>query len=304
MTDSEGDDRPQDGPPETSKDDPFEYPSDERASSTDERDPPPVADSSRVDKRPAGVVGWLKWFWTTDTGWALYARDIITSVSAVLIVGLLLFAISGIWPPMVAIESGSMEPNMHEGDLVFVVDNERFTPDESPASTGVVPADMAHETGHAKFGSHGDVIVFLPDGSDRRTPVIHRAMLWVDEGEDWADRADPAVSGGASDCAGLDNCPAPHAGFITLGDANPSYDQVNGLSEPVRPEWIVGTAEVRVPYLGNIRLFFSDLSTTGPQPVHAGTVDSPNATGAVGPTNATATTAGPSTPTGPVRPVA
>ncbi|PSQ36255.1 S26 family signal peptidase [Halobacteriales archaeon QS_9_70_65] len=218
---------------------------------------------------PSGIVGWVKWFWTTDREAILYVRDVVTSVGAVLAVGLLLFAVSGIWPPMVAVESGSMEPNMQAGDLVFVVSEERFVPEAAPAhdgeSTGVIPADRAAEVGHSEFNRRGDVIVYRPDGSTRRTPVIHRAMLWVEAGENWYDRADPDAVGNADGCESLRYCPAPYAGFITKGDngaSNPNYDQVSSVSAPVKPSWVVGTAELRVPYLGNIRLLFSRLSPT------------------------------------------
>lgn len=216
------------------------------------------------DERPSGVVGWFKWFWTTDREVVLYIRDVVTSVAAVLVVGLLLFAISGIWPPMVAIESGSMVPNMQEGDLVFVVDNERFVPGEAPEydgqSTGVIPADIATDVGHTEFNRYGDVIVFMPNGNPTKTPVIHRSMLWVEEGENWADRTDPEVTGGPVSCNQLQACPAPHAGFITLGDANPTYDQIMGVSTVVKPAWVIGTAEVRIPYLGYVRLQFSGMT--------------------------------------------
>ena len=222
---------------------------------------------------PSGIVGWVKWFWTTDREAVLYVRDVVTSVGAVLAVGLLLFAVSGIWPPMVAVESGSMEPNMQRGDLVFVVSEERFVPEAAPThdgeSTGVIPADRAAEVGHSEFNRRGDVIIYRPDGSARRTPVIHRAMLWVEEGEDWYDRADPDAVGNANGCESLRFCPAPHAGFITKGDndaTNANYDQVTSLSAPVRPSWVVGTAELRVPYLGNIRLLFSRLSPAAVDP--------------------------------------
>jgi signal peptidase len=222
---------------------------------------------------PDGLLEWLQWFWTTDSGTVVYVRDVVTSVVAVLLVGLLLFGISGIWPPMVAIESPSMEPNMDVGDLVFVVDNERFVPDAAVShdgeATGVVPADRAAEADHRAFGKHGDVIIYRPDGSARRTPIIHRAMLFVEDGENWYDRADPDAVGAADSCAELNNCPAPHAGFVTLGDNNARYDQQTTLSAPVRPEWIVGTAEVKVPYLGYVRLAFSGQVAVPPRQVAA-----------------------------------
>jgi signal peptidase len=103
------------------------------------------------------------------------------------------------------------------------------------------------------------VIVYNPDGRTDTTPIIHRAMFWVEEGENWYDKADKQSIGRYSACGNstgeaLPNCPAPHAGFITKGDANGRYDQVDQLSDPVRPAWVVGTAEVRIPLLGCLRL--------------------------------------------------
>ncbi|MFC7075077.1 S26 family signal peptidase [Haloarcula halophila] len=183
-----------------------------------------------------------------------YLRDILSSVTAVVMVGLFLFAVSGLWPPLVAIESPSMEPNIETGDMVFVMAEDRF-PTEN-ASHGVVTAATGANTGYDRFGRGGDVIVYEPNGNERRTPVIHRAMLWVDAGENWYDRADEDDLGTADSCADLRYCPAPHAGFITKGDYNGGYDQLGqrAISEPVRPEWVIGTAETRVPKLGWVSL--------------------------------------------------
>jgi signal peptidase len=251
---------------------------DEPSESGSRERPDEIADGPDSE-RPSGVFGWIRWFRTVDSGPMLYVRDLLTSVAIVLFLGAVLFAISGVWPPMVAIESGSMEPNMERGDLVFVVDDERFTPEAAPTfegrSTGVVPADLARAGGERNFGEPGDVIVFRPNGNTGRTPVIHRAMLWVEGGENWYDRADPGAVGGADSCAELDHCPAPHAGFITKGDnarTNARYDQVTRLSSPVRPEWIVGTAELRIPYLGYVRLI---LSTAVPADGSAAGTDRP-----------------------------
>jgi signal peptidase len=182
-------------------------------------------------------------------GWMPFVRDLVVSLLAVALFGSYLFAISGVWPPLVAVESGSMNPNMEKEDLVFVMENERFTPAEATGETGVVTAQTGRETGYSQFGGYGDVIVFTPDGDPNRTPVIHRAKLWVEEGENWCDRANEAYLGNSNACE-----EAPHAGFITKGDANGQYDQVRGISKPVKPEWVVGTAEVQVPYLGWFRL--------------------------------------------------
>ena len=190
----------------------------------------------------------------------LYVRDIGTSVGAVLLVGGFLFAVSGVWPPLVAIESGSMEPHIDTGDMVFVMDAERFSGQE--ARHGVVTAAAGAETGYQTFQQPGDVIVFEPNGNEQRTPIIHRSMLWVSAGENWYDRANREYVGSADSCDELRNCPAPHAGFITKGDnkiTNSRYDQVTGASTVVRPEWVIGTGTFRIPRLGYVRVQPSQL---------------------------------------------
>ena len=203
-----------------------------------------------------------------DNEWVAFAREVLSSVAAVVAVGLLLFAISGVWPPMVAVESNSMVPHMQKGDLVFVMEEQRLVPESAHGETGVVTAAVGDRTGYTKFKQPGDVVVYQPNGNDLQTPIIHRAMLWVERGENWYDEANPAYVGSAENCEELARCPAPHAGFITKGDHNSGYDQALGISTVVRPGWIIGTAEVRIPYLGWIRLSLSTLSS-GSQPMVA-----------------------------------
>jgi len=211
---------------------------------TDRGDDPPLEGSNRPRETE-----------TDDSeDWTIVVRDIAVTVLAVLLVGGYLFAISGVWPPMVAIESGSMEPNMEVNDMVFVMDEDRFQPADAHGETGVVTAQRGEETGYGQYGGYGDVIVFKPGGSDRQTPIIHRAMFWVEEGDNWCEMADPELLGVVNTDSA--RCEANHAGFITKGDANNDYDQEGSgqAGMPVKPEWVVGTAELRIPGLGWFRL--------------------------------------------------
>jgi signal peptidase len=192
----------------------------------------------------------------------MFIREMLTSVLAVVAIGLLLFAVSGVWPPMVAVESGSMEPHMEKGDLIFITEPGRFAPDTAHDETGVVTYETAEETGYRTFGSYGSVVIYdNPDSFG--PPIIHRARFWVDDGENWYDEANPKYIG-ADNCEELRYCPAPHAGFITKGDNNAEYDQANGISAPVRPEWVQGVAQIRIPYLGWVRLGFSGAAFATP----------------------------------------
>ncbi|WP_306054793.1 S26 family signal peptidase [Natronococcus wangiae] len=222
--------------------------------------------------------GILRWFFKTNDESAVLVRDVLGSVAIVVVIGLLLFAVSGIWPPLVAVESGSMEPNMQKGDLIFVVADDRFVGDDPADDTGVV----THESGqdHEKFGKSGDVIIFKPNGNEYETPVIHRAHFWVEDGENWVDtKANEEYVNGAS-CEQLPTCPANHDGFITKGDANSYYDQYHrgpgAETDVVHPGWVTGKATFRIPWLGYVRLTFDSIlgELVAPQPTIE-TVDGP-----------------------------
>ena len=215
-------------------------------------DPEP---GSRAARGRRGDESFLTRFRTARSGPLLFVRETLYSALGVIAVGLLLFAISGVWPPMVAVESGSMEPEMQRGDLIFVTEPERFTPDY--ARGGIVTVDVGSEEGYRSFGGTGSVIIYDPP--DRvGSPIIHRAHFHVEAGENWYDRANPAYLN-ADDCESLSNCPAPHDGFITKGDANSRYDQASNIAGPVRPGWVRGTARLRIPYLGYVRLELAGL---------------------------------------------
>lgn len=204
--------------------------------------------------------GAVDYFLHTDDEAVAAIRDVVTTVLAVAGIGLLLFAVSGVWPPLVAVESGSMEPHMYKGDLVFIVDEERFAGAGAVNGTGVVTYRAGQETGYWSFGDYGNVIIYQPDGRDT-TPIIHRASFYVTDGEHWYERANKSYVAGADSCAELAACPADHAGFITLGDNNHNYDQAVGRSDVVKPAWVKGKAKVRVPWLGWIRLKFAGESS-------------------------------------------
>lgn len=174
-------------------------------------------------------------------------EDILISVAIVGGIAVILYSISGIWPPMVAIESGSMEPSMSAGDIVFIVSPSNFVAEGATKQDGIVTHRQGKEDGYETFGKPGDVIVYRPDGSNLRTPIIHRAIFYVEEGEEY-------------ETIGGEEKVAPYDGFVTKGDANKYYDQEQGLSDVVKPEWIEGKAKYKVPYLGRIRLLFPSVN--------------------------------------------
>lgn len=225
---------------------------------TDQSEPKPIPNGPSATD---GDESLLYRFRHDREGVLMWLREMLSSVAIVLVLGLLLFGVSGVWPPMVAVESGSMEPNMEVGDLVFVTEPGRLAPDAADNDIGVVTHEVGETADYRTFGSYGSVVIYRPPGRTA-SPIIHRAMFHVEEGENWYDRADDEYHNAAS-CEELRNCPAPHDGYITLGDNNGVYDQARGLSEPVRAEWVTGVARVRVPYLGYVRLIATGQAEPG-----------------------------------------
>ncbi|WP_224448908.1 S26 family signal peptidase [Haloprofundus salilacus] len=174
-------------------------------------------------------------------------------LAALGVVGVALFAVAGVWPPMVAVESASMQPNLDRGDLVFVTDVSRYD-DGTAGPDGVTTVEEAESSAYERFGEPGDVVAF--DGPERDgAPTLRRAHFRVEAGENWYQRADSsAIPPGVDDCTELANCPAPHAGYVTKGDGNEYYDQATDSIDPVRTEQVRAKANVGVPMLGWLRL--------------------------------------------------
>ena len=238
--------------------------------------------------------GLLYRFRHDESGPLMFVRELLTSMATVAAVGLLLFGLSGVWPPMVAVESGSMEPSMQRGDLIFVTEPGRFAPDAARGDTGVVTYEVGEEVGYSTFNGYGSVVIY-ERGSGYGTPVIHRARFWVEEGENWYDEANKDWIRGADNCEELQYCPAPHSGFITKGDNNGYYDQVRDIRAPVKPEWLIGTARLRIPYLGHVRLGVSGATIAGPVDggvVSATTESTPTANATVSAANETSVSVG------------
>ncbi|MFA6333311.1 MAG: S26 family signal peptidase, partial [Methanoregula sp.] len=172
----------------------------------------------------------------TSEHWAVsLARDLLWVVGVVGAIALALFLICGTWPAVVTIESGSMIPNMNIGDLVVVVQQDRYG--------DLMTWEEGKAANVSKFNSYGDVIIYKPNGMSSVHPIIHRAMVY-------ATNTTPLTEIRGNQLKM--NYTVAHDGYITWGDNNPAPDQFVsykgiGTPEPVKDEWIVGKALFTVP---------------------------------------------------------
>jgi signal peptidase len=105
--------------------------------------------------------------------------DTIAILLAIVIVVGSVYAYSENWPPMVVVESNSMQ---HGSDDVLGVIN---TGDIVLVKAVNVPSGVntyvgSETSGYSTYGELGDVIVYHPNGDSSSTPIIHRAILWLD----------------------------------------------------------------------------------------------------------------------------
>jgi len=133
------------------------------------------------------------------SGTALLARD---ALWAFIIVGIIISATllyTQRWPPVVVVESGSMQhpdetaPGVYEsqddyssklgvidtGDLVLV---KKIHGREDVITYAEATNRSNPNHGHETYGNPGDVIIYRKNGLDD-TPVIHRAIVWIERNE-------------------------------------------------------------------------------------------------------------------------
>ncbi len=177
------------------------------------------------------ILNVIQQFRASDNFWIGLTRDLLFIGGMILLIMLVSQITLGTPRPAVAVESGSMLPNIGIGDVVLIQAFDR---------TEIISYTQGSLSGYKSFDEYGDVILYHKFGDTTYTPIIHRAMYWVDEGE-------PMWNGGPA---------APHAGYITKGDNNRDIDQAASTSrlQPVREEWIIGIARWHIPWVGYLSL--------------------------------------------------
>jgi signal peptidase len=134
-------------------------------------------------KKRAEDKGLVETFRTSENKGIAFAREILWVVAVVAGIALVLYLVSGTWPAVVTIESESMVPHMNVGDLVFVVDADRY---------GELQTwETGRNSGYMKFDDYGDVLIYAPNGAQASLipglgggvhPIIHRGMGTTAEG--------------------------------------------------------------------------------------------------------------------------
>jgi len=224
---------------------------------------------------------------TKYRGVILFLRDAGVALLFVILVLLAMFAYTGLWPPLVVVESNSMmhgEDNLSHigtidtGDLVLVKKVDKASDVETYVD--------GLSSGHKTYGDYGDVVIYKRGGSDTITPIIHRAIIYLEINADGKSYRSESLDAAPSDRWSTTDAtdtwdsltsaltithvgykdltvvidigsmiPSNRSGFITKGDHNSQTDQMYAGGGPVDRTWVVGKARGEIPWFGLLKLW-------------------------------------------------
>jgi signal peptidase len=121
-----------------------------------------------------GVPGKKPIFWRARD--SLYFEPLI-AVAIIVLILVGLFAYTQNWPPVYVVESDSMQHGSN--DVLGLINTGDLVLAQKTSTSSIVPYFAGMQTGYSTYGEYGDVILYHPNGQ-AGTPVIHRALLYLD----------------------------------------------------------------------------------------------------------------------------
>lgn len=235
---------------------------------------------------------------------------ILAAIIVLIIVGALVLY-SGAWPPLVVVESKSMQHSNTESFIGTIDTGDMVILKKTNGAAEIRTYLDSLGDGYQTYGEHGDVIIYKPYGSDSRTPIIHRALLRMEYNLTGGGYDIPvlgeippsmwSVTGGPKDWHNLKTeivltgigynqvtvrlnvsiilsnfahvAMTPFSGLVTLGDNNQGIvDQMTDICwAPVRADWVSGVARGELPWFGLLKLWITGPAPDGPVPENSKT---------------------------------
>src|SRR6059036_3091676 len=109
--------------------------------------------------------------------WKGLARDLLVAAIIVVVFLAAIYLYTGVWPPLVVVESASMQHSDQESFLGVIDTGDMVFQQAAPTRADVVTYLEGRATGYATYGDYGDVIIFRRPIDP--VPVIHRAIMYV-----------------------------------------------------------------------------------------------------------------------------
>lgn len=109
-----------------------------------------------------------------DTWW--FEPLVALAILVLLIVAL--FAYTQNWPPVYVIESSSMQHG--DNDVLGLINTGDLVLAQKVDTSQIVPYEAGMQSGYSTYGEFGDVLLYYPNGQTGSTPIIHRAILYLE----------------------------------------------------------------------------------------------------------------------------
>ncbi len=132
-------------------------------------DPDDLEDDTQPRRKKRSPV-----FWRARD--SLYFEPLVAlAVLALLLVSL--YAYTSNWPPVYVVESNSMQHGA--GDRLGVLNAGDIVLAEKIPNGSIVTYVQGIKNGFQTYGERGDVLIYDPNGTGGATPIIHRAILFL-----------------------------------------------------------------------------------------------------------------------------
>lgn len=122
-------------------------------------------------------------FWRIKSKWLksalLILKDVAIALLIVFIFFLVIWLYSGVWPPIVVVESSSMQHDDYESFVGVIDTGDIVLVKRANSISEVKTYAQGKCSGHSTYGDYGDVIIYNELGGGDK-PIIHRALLWLE----------------------------------------------------------------------------------------------------------------------------
>ena len=209
-------------------------------------------------------------------------HDVLVAIIVVLIIITAIYGYTRTWPPVVVVESGSMQHSTESSALGVIDTGDIVMVKKVTSQDDIIPWSIGKEKNYKTYGEYGDVIIYDKNGQGG-TPVIHRAIVYIRVNQtnkqagdsftfdvpEWGIYNNRTIKHYIEELNLQINYipPRGHDGYLTKGDneiTNRKIDQQSSISdengkivEQVSIDWVVGVARGEVPWFGLIKLYIS-----------------------------------------------
>jgi signal peptidase len=112
-------------------------------------------------------------------GYILLLKELLVVGVIIIVILVALFAYSGLWPPVVVVESGSMQHSDTQSSIGTIDTGDIVIVQKVQGSQDVVTYLDGVSNGYKTYGEFGDVVIYNRYGLTERVPIIHRALCKI-----------------------------------------------------------------------------------------------------------------------------